>query len=91
MKARRVPRLSQDHLSQRFAIRKVEAAGIEPLASSTGNAADRPSGGAESGALTVPAKSGGRVEAGLVAVIQAWPRLPDAMRAGILAMVRASN
>jgi hypothetical protein len=30
-----------------------------------------------------------QIDAGLVAVIQAWPRLPEAIRAGILAMIRA--
>jgi hypothetical protein len=28
---------------------------------------------------------------GLIAVIKAWDRLPEAVRAGILAMVRASG
>ena len=31
------------------------------------------------------------IDAGLVAVIQVWPHLPEAIRAGILAMVRASE
>jgi hypothetical protein len=41
--------------------------------------------GSESGARGVRAQ----IDAGLVAVMQAWPRRPEAIRAGIMAMVRA--
>jgi hypothetical protein len=30
-------------------------------------------------------------DAGLTIVVEAWPRLPGAIRAGILAMIRASK
>jgi hypothetical protein len=65
----------------------MEAAGIEPLASSTGKTAHCPQGGAESGALGTEVA---QVDPGLVAVIQAWPHLTEAIRAGILAMIRAA-
>jgi hypothetical protein len=72
----------------------VEAAGIEPLPSSTGNTNLCPQGGAESGALGEPGNNGpidAAADTGLLAVIQAWPHLPQAIQAGILAIVRASN
>jgi hypothetical protein len=34
--------------------------------------------------------SSGQIDVGLVVVIQAWPRLPEAIRAGVLALVGAS-
>ncbi|MGD9721456.1 MAG: tyrosine-type recombinase/integrase [Pirellulales bacterium] len=67
---------------------KVEAAGIEPLASSSGKTESHAQCGAESGAL------GARVapdDAGLAIVVEAWPGLPGAIRAGIVALIRASN
>jgi hypothetical protein len=45
-------------------------------------------GGAESGA---PATQTAPIDAGLASVIDAWPALPNAIRAGILAMVRAAG
>jgi hypothetical protein len=69
----------------------VEAAGIEPLASSSGNTIVSPQGGAQSGALAARPETGSQIDAGLVTVVQAWPRLPNAIRAGILAMIRASS
>lgn len=42
--------------------------------------------GAESGALGAPSDPLG---ADLAAVVEAWPTLPEAVRASILAMVRA--
>jgi hypothetical protein len=32
-----------------------------------------------------------KIDVALVVVIQAWPRLPEAIRAGILAMVRVAG
>jgi hypothetical protein len=72
----------------------VEAAGIEPQASSAGNTAVRSQSGAESGAVCERVESSAppaAIDAGLVAVVQAWPYLPEAIRAGILAIVRASG
>jgi hypothetical protein len=37
------------------------------------------------------ALSNGQIDVGLVLVIQAWPRLPEAIRVGILAMVQAQG
>lgn len=63
--------------------------GFEPVADSTRKTPYPPLGGAESGALGAHAEVEARIDASLVAVIQAWPRLPEAIRAGILAMVQA--
>jgi hypothetical protein len=41
-------------------------------------------GGAESGALRT-------TDPGLAAIIEAWSGLPEAMKAGILAMAKAAN
>jgi hypothetical protein len=57
----------------------MEAAGIELLASFTGNTTLCPQDGAVSGALGIKVA---QVDLGLVAVIQAWPRLPEAIRVG---------
>ena len=46
-----------------------------------------PEGGAECGALPATATA---ADADLAEVIAAWPTLPRAVRAGVLAMVRAS-
>jgi hypothetical protein len=45
-------------------------------------------GGAKSGALTPETLV---IDPGLAALIDAWPALPEAIRAGILAMVRAAG
>jgi hypothetical protein len=44
--------------------------------------------GAESGALTPTSP---HIDPALTALISAWPTLPEAIRAGILAMVRAAG
>ena len=45
-------------------------------------------GGAESGAPTLTTPN---IDPDLAALIDAWPNLPDAIRAGILAMIRAAG
>ena len=45
-------------------------------------------GGAESGALTPESTS---IDPALATIIDAWPMLPEAIRAGILALVRAAG
>ena len=45
-------------------------------------------GGAESGALGAREAP---LDADLAAVVDAWPALPDAIKAGILAMIRSGN
>ena len=62
-------------------------AGIEPLANSPENTANPAPGGAKNGALT----STYTIDPVLAALIDAWPKLPEAIRAGILAMVRAAG
>ncbi|REK17428.1 MAG: hypothetical protein DWQ37_06465 [Planctomycetota bacterium] len=73
----------------------MEAAGIEPLASYAGNAPMSPRGGAQSGAVVAPAATdaddAAQVDPGLVVVIQAWPKLPEAARLRILAIVRTAH
>jgi len=66
----------------------VEAAGIEPLAQVSGKAANPSMGGAESGALGA---RGRQDDCGLAAVVEAWPKLPNALRAGILAIIQAAG
>lgn len=71
----------------------MEAAGIEPLAGSSGNTTIRGLGGAECGALGAPARVDVQIyhppiDADLVAVIQAWPVLSEPVRAAILALAR---
>jgi hypothetical protein len=67
--------------------RKMAGTGFEPLADSTGKTSYPPLDGAESGALRAQAQ----IDAGLVAVIEAWPSLPEGIKAGILAIVRTSQ
>jgi hypothetical protein len=62
--------------------------GIEPHQHSSENSTNPAPGGAKSGALD-PEKPA--IDPALAAIIDAWPRLPDALRAGILAMVRAAG
>jgi hypothetical protein len=66
----------------------VEAAGIELPQQSTGNSSINPQSGAESGALDAQNRP---CDADLAEVVQSWPSLPEALRAGILAMVRAAR
>jgi len=62
--------------------------GLEAPANSLGNTANPAPGGAKSGAL-IPKKPA--TDPALAALIDAWPTLPEAIRAGILAMVRAAG
>jgi hypothetical protein len=62
--------------------------GIEPHALSPDNSTNPAPGGAKSGALTIENLA---IDPSLAALIDAWPTLPDAIRAGILAMVRAAG
>ena len=62
----------------------MEAAGIELPPKTSGKTAFSEKGGAESGALSAQS---GPPAVDLRALIDAWPRLPRAVRAGILAIV----
>ena len=62
--------------------------GLEPSANLLGNPTNPAPGGAESGALAPKTPA---IDPALAALIDAWPTLPDAIRAGILAMVRAAG
>jgi hypothetical protein len=58
--------------------------GFEPPYKSPRNPPLPDEGGAESGALAA-------IDPNLAAVVAAWPTLPEAIRAGIAAMVRAAQ
>jgi len=65
--------------------------GLEHPTESPGKTALAKPGGAESGARGAPeGRTDTRADPDLAAVIHAWPALPDVLKAGILAMVRAS-
>lgn len=66
----------------------MEAAGIEPGPKSSGNNGGDDQSGAESGALDAQKVD---FPPDLAAVVEAWPKLPEAIRAGILAMVQAAG
>jgi hypothetical protein len=62
--------------------------GIEPIPHSPENSTNPAPGGAKNGALT---PTNPNIDPALAALIDAWPTLPEAIRAGILAMVRAAR
>jgi hypothetical protein len=62
--------------------------GIEPTQHSLENCTNRAPGGAKSGALAPERPA---IDPALAALIDAWPTLPEAIRAGIVALVRASG
>jgi hypothetical protein len=61
--------------------------GLEPRTKSTGKNANSQSSGAECGALGA---RGAEFEPILAGVVEAWPKLPEAIKAGILALIRAA-
>ena len=77
--------------------------GVEPVAQSAGKTPSSQPRGAQNGALAAPGQLEAersakgdvlrqtQIDAALVVVIQAWPHLPEAIRKGILAMIRASE
>ncbi len=66
----------------------VAEAGVELSHDSSGNSTIANQSGAESGALDAQNRL---CDADLAEVVQTWPSLPKALRAGILAMVRAAR
>jgi hypothetical protein len=62
--------------------------GIEPPANSPEKTAHSAQGGAKSGA---PAMHSPAIEPDLAVLIDAWPALPAAVPAGIVAMVKAAT
>jgi len=65
--------------------------GVELPSQTPQNSAPVAPRGAQNGALAAPPQINAQIDVGLVAVIQAWARLPEAIRAGILALVRAAD
>ena len=74
------------------AIKMAEVHGNRTTTENAGETADSNRGGAESGALgaqhTLPEAPPGPE---LAAVVEAWPNLPEAIKAGIVAMIRAAK
>jgi hypothetical protein len=72
----------------------VEDRGFEPPAQVSGKRTDSQPCGAQSGAAGSPAEIAlqirSTIDVDLVAVIQAWPSLPEAIRAAILVIVQGS-
>jgi len=66
----------------------MEAAGIEHCPKSSANKGDGGQSGAECGALGA---QNAPLDADLAAVVDAWPKLPEAIKTGILAMVTAAG
>jgi len=66
---------------------KVPPRGVEQAANSTGKVIFLEVGGAECGALGAPSAP---ADPDLAELIQCWPDLSDAARAGVLAMARAA-
>jgi len=66
----------------------LEAAGIEPPMDFPENSTNPAPGGAENGALA-PEKPA--IDPALASIIDTWPKLPEPLRAGILAMVRSAG
>ena len=62
--------------------------GIEPTTKVAGKPHDSQSGGAESGAIGAHSTP---INPDLQAIIEAWPKLNESTKAGILATVRASR
>ena len=65
-----------------------ECMGIEPPMDSPENSTNPALGGAKGGALA-PEKPA--IDPALASIIDAWAKLPDAMKAGILAMIRTAS
>jgi len=62
--------------------------GLEHLSISSDKMPVPESGGAESGALSVPERP---IDPDLQRLIDAWPTLPEAVKVGIVAMVEAAK
>ena len=65
----------------------MEDKGLEPVVKSSQKTDVSPIGGAESGAVGAQSAS---FDADLRHIIEHWPSLPDDVKAGIVAMVRAA-
>jgi hypothetical protein len=66
----------------------VAGIGFEPTQDSSGKSTIAEQFGAESGAVDA---RNGPIDPDLAAVVEAWAGLPTAIKAGILAMVRAAD
>ena len=70
----------------------MEAAGIELGANSSGKTTNQVTGGAECGAVGAPkGLQEAPIDSDLAAVIEAWPALPNAIKADILSTIRSAS
>ncbi len=67
---------------------QVAGTGLELSHETTGNSIGSPQSGAESGAHDAQS---GTFDPDLAAFVDAWPTLPEPLKAGILALVRAAE
>jgi hypothetical protein len=67
---------------------KMAGTGLELPQDSSGNSTIANQSGADSGA---PGAQNGAIAPDLAAVVEAWPGLPEAIKTGILVMVRAAG
>ena len=74
-------------------LRDVPPRGLEPGAASVGGDKDLQNRPARSGAVSgaVPVERPPAADPGLAQVVTAWPDLPQAVKAGIVAMVKAAK
>jgi hypothetical protein len=75
-------------ISAAMGVSGVLPVGLESSHEITGNSSGVPRSGAESGAVR---SQNGLIDADLAVVVDAWPTLPEAIKTGILAMVRAGH
>jgi hypothetical protein len=66
----------------------VAGAGFEPTPESSGNSRVADQSGAECGALGAQTDP---IDADLAAVVEAWATLPEPIKAGVLALVKAAK
>ena len=71
-----------------FSLLTVGDEGLEHRAESTGKTGGSQAGDAESDAFLADS---GLIDSGLAAVVEAWPKLAEAIKAGILAMIQAAG
>jgi hypothetical protein len=69
----------------------VEAAGIEPASASEEKSTRKAVAQTASGTLAQTLSRESQIDADLALILDRWPALPEAVRAGIVAMVKAAS